>query len=657
MQRKRESRRPHRATITRRVDSDALPWSSGPAGMVRRGTPLAVMAAILAAAAPGAEAGQFASQSFGLAGTPGSGNLPGHANAFPRDGLASQCNDGMSIGGSAIVSPGPFAYKSRAFTSVVNESVCVTVAVSAPTCMGTNGEVMSETYSPAYNPASITANWIGDLGNYPPGSYSVVVSAGASFETVADEVNTAASCGGVDIAWSSDRPWAAARPFAQGLAAVGQTLTSSFDVWPGNPAVSRQWMRCDAGGANCTDIPGATAASYVPTDDDVGHTIRVDESATEAGLTSTVDGRATTIPVFIPAATHEGQALAAGDSAVSGNLNAVFPPSTCAAPKSAPAPTGSETHFYDTFTVTSLINEPACVWLAHIPQPSGGFCSSTLVLYSPTFVPANLSSNYAADDAGFGALSATVAPGASAQLVVSDDGVFHMCTNYGLMIGSDAPFASGRPQLSGGTTAGAPVTTTNGAWNGAPAFAYSWRRCDAGGGGCIPIGGATGPAYTPTGDDVGSTLRSRVTATRAGRSASSDSEPSGVIAAQVDRTAPTGTVRLGSRNLAKAVKSGQLPIRVTCDDACSAVVEVRITRKLANALGLRRKTLIAKAKGSTTAGRRKTLPAKLAAKARRAMRRRNSLKLRLDATFTDTAGNKTKRSRKGTLKRPARQRR
>ena len=215
--------------------------------MARCGLLLATTAVILAVAAPIAMAGQFASQSFGLAGTPGSGNLPGHANAFPRDGLASQCNDGMSIGGGAILTPGPFAYKSQAFTSVLNESVCVTVAVSAPTCMGTNGEVMSETYSPAYNPASITANWIGDLGNYPPGSYSVVVPPGARFETVADEVNTAASCGGVDITWSSDRPWANARPFVSGLAAVGQTLGSGFDVWPGNPAVGRQWKRCDAG--------------------------------------------------------------------------------------------------------------------------------------------------------------------------------------------------------------------------------------------------------------------------------------------------------------------------------------------------------------------------------------------------------------------------
>ena len=622
--------------------------------MARCGLVLAAIAAILAAAAPSAEAGQFASQSFGLAGTAGTGNLPGHANAFPRDGLASQCNDGMPIGGSPIMTPGPFAYKSRAFTSVVNESVCVTMAVSAPTCMGTDGEVMSETYSPAYDPATITANWIGDLGNSPPGSYSVVVPAGARFETVADEVNTAASCGGVNITWSSDRPWANARPFPSGLPAVGQTLTSSFDVWSGDPAVGRQWKRCDAAGGNCSDIPGATGSSYVLTDDDIGHRIRVDESATEAALTSTVDGRTTQTPVFIPAVTHEGQSLVAGDPAVTGRLSVAAPPSDCSAPKAAPATTGNEVHFYDVFAVTSLINEPACISVAHIPLASGGFCSATLVLYSPAFEPADQRSNYVADDSGFGALSATLAPRGSAQAVVLDDGTFHMCTDYGLMIGSDAPFATGRPELSNNTSAGTPVTTTSGRWGGAPAFAYSWQRCDASGGNCVPIGGATGPAYTPTSADIGSRLQSRVTATQGGRSASSDSDPSGVVA---DRTAPRGTVRLGSKNLAKVVRSGRVRVTLTCDEPCSAAVEVRVTRRLAKALRLGRKTVIAKAKGSVAAGRRKTLRGKLARKARRAMRRRQSLKLSLAATFTDAAGNKSRQSRRGTLKRPARRRR
>ena len=194
----------------------------------------------------------------------------------------------------------------------------------------------------------------------------------------------------------------------------------------------------------------------MPSDDDVGHRIRIDESATENGLTSTVEGRTTATPVFIPAVTFEGQSLVAGDPAVSGHLAVVAPPSSCAAPKSAPATSGNEIRFYDAFAVRSLINEPACVSVAQIPRASGGFCSSGLVLYSPTFDPAVLQTNYVADDSGFGTLSATLAPGGSAQAVVFDDGMFHMCADYGLMIGSDAPFATGRPQLAGGLTAGSP---------------------------------------------------------------------------------------------------------------------------------------------------------------------------------------------------------
>ena len=120
----------------------------------------------------------------------------------------------------------------------------------------------------------------------------------------------------------------------------------------------------------------------------------------------------------------------------------------------------------------SLINEAACVWLAQIPRATGSFSVADLALYSPTFDPTDLRTNYVADDGVGVVLSATLAPEASAQAVIFDDGMFHSCTNYGLMIGSDAPFATGRPELAGGSAAGTPVTTTTGSWNGAPEFGY-----------------------------------------------------------------------------------------------------------------------------------------------------------------------------------------
>src|SRR3954447_20913270 len=440
--------------------------------MARLGLLLTAIAVLAVVLAPSAQAGQFAAQSFGLAGTPGRGNLLGHGFSFPRDGLASACNDGMPVGGSPVGTATPLrGYKSQAFTSVVNGPVCVSMTVAAPTCTGTNAQVMSETYSPSYNPAQITANWIGDLGNSPPTgtAYSVVVPAGAQFVTVVDEWDPAASCGGVDLTWSSDRPWAIGRPSPTGLAAVGQTLSTSFNVWSGNPAVSRQWTRCDSAGANCTDVPGATGQSYVVTDADIGHKIGVDESATESGLTSTVTGRTTSTPVFIPAVTRDGQSLVAGDSAVPGHLNIAAPPSSCTAPKAAPTTSGSEIHFYDTFGLTSLINEPACVWVAQIPRTGGGFCNATLAVYGPHFDPADQRRNYVADDSRFGALSYTLAPGASSEAVILDDGAFHGCNDYGLLFGSDAPFATARPQLGASPTVGVPLTTTDGGWGGAPA--------------------------------------------------------------------------------------------------------------------------------------------------------------------------------------------
>src|SRR5262249_32319887 len=44
-----------------------------------------------------------------------------------------------------------------------------------------------------------------------------------------------------------------------------------------------QWQDCNAAGEACTDIGGATAASYVLAASDVGHAVRVTVTATNAG--------------------------------------------------------------------------------------------------------------------------------------------------------------------------------------------------------------------------------------------------------------------------------------------------------------------------------------------------------------------------------------
>jgi hypothetical protein len=56
-------------------------------------------------------------------------------------------------------------------------------------------------------------------------------------------------------------------------------------------------------------------------------------------------------------------------------------------------------------------------------------------------------------------------------------------------------------------------TTTNGTWTGSPtSYTYNWQRCDALGGSCVFIAGATSATYTPVKADAGHTLVAAVTA-------------------------------------------------------------------------------------------------------------------------------------------------
>ncbi len=70
-------------------------------------------------------------------------------------------------------------------------------------------------------------------------------------------------------------------PSISGTAQQGQTLVASPGTWSGTEPVSYayQWRRCNAAGAACANIGGATASNYVVTAADVASTIRVEVTA------------------------------------------------------------------------------------------------------------------------------------------------------------------------------------------------------------------------------------------------------------------------------------------------------------------------------------------------------------------------------------------
>lgn len=82
-------------------------------------------------------------------------------------------------------------------------------------------------------------------------------------------------------------------PTINGVAQQGQTLTADPGTWSNAVTFAYQWEDCDAGGASCTAISGATATTYTLAASDVGDTIRVVVTAFNAQASATARSHVT----------------------------------------------------------------------------------------------------------------------------------------------------------------------------------------------------------------------------------------------------------------------------------------------------------------------------------------------------------------------------
>jgi hypothetical protein len=258
--------------------------------------------------------------------------------------------------------------------------------------------------------------------------------------------------------------------------AAGDVLTVSTGTWAGSPTFTYQWERCDASGANCADIDGATDTTYTLQTADLGHIIDATVTGTN-GSGSTPAPAFTFTPAGAPTVVDFGFPSIAGSAEAVGNVLTV----------SNGTWSGSPTFTYQWSRCNT--NGFDC-------DDIGGATSS-----SYTVVSADVGHVLEA------VVTATNAYGSgSSSAETNAVGVPHI-------VGFDFPEISGDE-----TAAGNVLTVNSGTWSGSPTITYQWSRCDTVFN-CTAIDGATSSAYTTQVADLGHLLTATVTATNAAGSA------------------------------------------------------------------------------------------------------------------------------------------
>ncbi|MFL5964845.1 MAG: hypothetical protein ACJ757_18385 [Gaiellaceae bacterium] len=102
--------------------------------------------------------------------------------------------------------------------------------------------------------------------------------------------------GTVALARSYAAPQNTALPQISGTAKEGVTLTASNGTWSNTPtSYDYQWRRCASDGTACGDIAGATKQTYTVVAADIGHTLRVVVTASNADGKASATSAATDV--------------------------------------------------------------------------------------------------------------------------------------------------------------------------------------------------------------------------------------------------------------------------------------------------------------------------------------------------------------------------
>jgi hypothetical protein len=91
------------------------------------------------------------------------------------------------------------------------------------------------------------------------------------------------------------------------------------------------------------------------------------------------------------------------------------------------------------------------------------------------------------------------------------------------------PVNTEAPALADAPVVGVTDSVLPGSWTGATSFRYQWERCNAAGGNCVAIDGATSTSYPVSTEDIDTSLVVVVTATNKSGSTTVVTAPSGLV--------------------------------------------------------------------------------------------------------------------------------
>ncbi len=275
-------------------------------------------------------------------------------------------------------------------------------------------------------------------------------------------------------------------PALSGSAAAGATLTASTGAWSGTPATyTHQWESCNPEGHACAPIEAAVETTYTLGDGDIGSTVRVAVSATNAAGSTTAYSAATTLvgpeepselePPTIRGTTRANEQLEANAGAWSGTER------------------------------TFSYQWESCNPEGHECAPIEGATEGQYGL-------------------GAGDIGSTVR--LRVQLSTRTATLTDVSAPSAVVSAAGAVANEQAPTVSGEARTGQTLTANAGEWAGSPtSYSYQWRTCDAFGDNCENIAGATAATYIVPAEAAGHALAVNVTATSASSSASRSSAP------------------------------------------------------------------------------------------------------------------------------------